>query len=276
MFFNLRSCLLLLLPLLLLPRPAAAIQGDTAQYKLGLIIGNEKSSRLDGDILTVTTDAFVASRRFVMAERTQLDAVFSELDLQSFLEQGSADLSRILGLDMLGIVEYTIEKSRNPQGGRFDAFYIQVRLIDVETGSILTVLTSDRDDILLAPSTPRKAAELLFHNIRAAYPPVGYVIKIEAGELVVDLGSEVGVQEGDLLEVVREGEQIIHPVTGKPMPAEQIPIGELKVTATTAQMSTCKLKSENAPIELGDRVRLVGRDSKWRQMTGKVLKIFGG
>jgi Curli production assembly/transport component CsgG len=262
-----RRSSLLLLPILLLPAVHAAAQGDRAQYKLGLVIGNEEKSRLDGDILTLSTEAFVLSRRFSVVERSQLDAVFTEKDLQGFLGGGNNDLSTVLGLDLLGIVEYTTEMAPSPQGGQHQVFYITVRLVNVTTGEILTTVSTRREGAP-APATPRAAGDLLFANIRAAFPPMGYVVKIDGDKLTVDLGEALGLRQGDFLEVVREGEQIIHPVTGLPLPAEQVVIATLRVVATSQQLSSCKLKSGDKGIDLGDRVRFKDQESYSQRVLG--------
>lgn len=276
----------LLIVLLLLPAVQAAAQSDRAQYKIGLVIGNEERSRLDGDILTLSTEAFVLSRRFSVIERSQLDAVFTEKDLQGFLGSGNNDLSTVLGLDLLGIVEYTTEMAPSAQGGQHQVFYITVRLVNVTTGEILTTISTKREGAA-APATPREAGDLLFANIRAAFPPMGYVVKIDGDKLTVDLGESLGLRKGDFLEVVREGEQIIHPVTGLPLPAEQVVIATLRVVATSQQLSTCKLKSGDKGVDLGDRVRFKDEESysqrvldaafpglAGRGLLGRALSIF--
>lgn len=269
-----RRALLALTLMLLLPAPGVWAQDGKSDYKLGLIVGNEERSRLDGDILTVSTDAFVRSRRFSVIERSQLDAVFTETDLQSFLGRGQADLSEILGLDLLGLVEYTTERSTGPAAGGGEAIFIKVRLVDVVTGEVLVTVSSERSAVMAATS-PRVAGERLYESIRAAFPPMGYIIKAAGDErFVVDLGTELGVADGDVLEVVREGDQLIHPVTGKPMPAEQITIGTLKVTEARNSMAHCKLKGADGDIQVGDRVRFSPKSTLGLRWTKKVLSRF--
>lgn len=267
----------LCLPLVLLlspTPPAAADEAETddrdGRFKLGLVIGNEKRSRTDGDVLNAATEAFVASRRFVVAERHELDAVFTEKDLQDFLGKGDSDLSRILGLDYLGIVNYYNERQRVASGGSRDVVIIEVRLVDADTGEITTTISSDRADTLSPPSGVRGAADLLFENIRAAFPPMGFIVRLQGEEITVDMGSQLGLQEGDRLEVVRDGERIIHPVTGRALPAEQIVIGKLKVIDVEPHMATCRLKDAEEEIGLGDRVRLEAGESGWRKHLGRI------
>jgi hypothetical protein len=267
--------LLALLLLVTLGTPAAS-QGEKARFKLGLLIGSKDDRRLDGDVLSAATEAFVSSRRFIMIERSQLDAVFTEKDLQEFLGKGNSALSDVLGLDLLGLVGYSSENSRLPGGASQPLFVIEVRLVDVKTGQILTTISSERPDLLRPPATPREAGRHLFQSVREAFPPFGFVIRVSGAEVVVDLGSEAGLQKGDILEVVREGEQIIHPVTGETLPSELIVIGTLKVVSTSPQLSTCRVKSGEASPQLGNPVRLKEQNSLLKRWIGKGREIIGG
>ncbi|HEY2293844.1 MAG TPA: hypothetical protein VGM86_24330 [Thermoanaerobaculia bacterium] len=254
------------LPVILLCLAAAlpaSAQVEKSHYKLGLI-SNEKNKghetdkerRYREDVLNAATDAFVAARRFTMVERNQLNAVFTEKSLQEFIGgQVNNKLSDVLGLDLVGVVDYTVDTTRSPKGEPVVKCIIDVRLIDVKTASLLATVTSNRPSLLLPSSTPREAGELLYRGIREAFPPVGYVVSVNGKEVVVDLGSEAGLQDGDTLEIVVEGEQIVHPVTGKVLSAPMKVIGELKVVTASPQISTCKIKSKGE-VRVASIVRL--------------------
>ncbi|HWM92184.1 MAG TPA: CsgG/HfaB family protein [Thermoanaerobaculia bacterium] len=242
---------------------------EKSVYKLGLISGekdnrreSEKERRFREDVLNAATDAFVAARRFTMVERKQLDAIFTEKSLQEFIGgQVNNKLTDVLGLDLVGIIGYTVSTSKSPQGEPVTKCIIDVRLVDVKSASILATITSDRASLILPSSTPREAGKLLYKSIRDAFPPLGYVVSIKGKEVIVDLGTEVGLKDGDTLEIVQEGEQIIHPVTGQVLSAPMKVIGELKVVTASAQISTCKLKSKEEP-PLASLVRLKGSTSR--------------
>jgi hypothetical protein len=276
MFLKLSPLPVLLLLCLASALPASA-QVEKGRYKLGLISNeknknheSDKERRFREDVLNAATDAFVAARRFSMAERNQLDAIFTEKSLQEFIGgQVNNKLSDVLGLDLVGVVGYTVDTSKSPKGEPRTKCIIDVRLIDVKSASILATVTSDDPDrpssLLLPSSTPREAGELLYQSIREAFPPLGYVVSVDGKEAVVDLGSEAGLKDGDTLEVVAEGEQIIHPVTGKVLSAPMKVIGELKVVTASPQISTCKIKSKGE-VRPANLVRLKGTKSiftKW-------------
>lgn len=263
------SPLLVVLLLFVHTLPGRA-QVEKSIFKLGLISQekeeaqkreSERDRRLRIDILNAATDAFVATRRFTMVERNQLDAIFTEKSLQEFIGgQVNNKLSDVLGLDLVGIVGYTIENSKNTQGQMVTKCIIDVRLIDVKTASILATLSSERPT-LMPISTPREAGESLYKNVRETFPPIGYVVSVNGKEIIVDLGTEAGLKDGDILEIVKEGEMIIHPATGKVLSAPMKVVGELKVVTASPQISTCKLKSKESPA-IASLVRLHKTDTR--------------
>lgn len=275
----LKVCPLLAVLLLLANAFPSLAQVEKSLYKLGLISGekedkyeNEKERRYREEVLNAATDAFVATRRFTMVERRQLDAIFTEKSLQEFIGgQVNNKLSDVLGLDLVGVVDYTFSTAKSPQGTPVTKCLIDVRLIDVKTASILATVTSDRPDLalLLPSSIPREAGQILYRSIRDAFPPLGYVVSVNGKEIVVDLGSEAGLKDGDTLEIVQEGEQIIHPVNGKVLSAPMRVIGELKVATASPQVSICKLKSKEVP-PLASLVRLKGSKSRILEWTARI------
>ena len=263
---------LIVLILFSVAAPAAAEVGEKTAYKLGLVMGESKDRSVEVDVLNLTTAAFVQARRFKMVERSQLNAVFTEKDLQGFLGKGNKKLSDVLGLDFLGIVGYTME-DRQSGGVHRRVVTLDVRLADVKTGAIVGVISSERDSFT-PPTTVREASHQLFQSIREAFPPFGYVVKSNGEAVVVDLGADAGLKKGDTLEIVREGEQIIHPVTNELLPAELLVVGELKVESASPGLSNCKLKSRKGEAPLGSVVRLKANDSRWKNVLGKTRDVI--
>jgi hypothetical protein len=261
------ACTIFSLLLLGVHVPPAAAQIEKGRYKLGLFLDKRGNSQ-DGDVLNAATDAFIAAHRFSMVARSQLDAVLTEKDLQAFLGgQANDKLTDLLGLDLLGIVGYTVEPSPRSQGKYAPTWIIDVRLVDVKTVLLLTTVTSNRPSLLSPVSTtPREAGRLLYQSIREAFPPLGYVVHVNDREVIIDLGSGAGLREGDVLEVLQEGKQFIHPVTGKLLTAPMEVIGKLKVLTTSPQSSACKIKAAKGAIRDANLVRLKGNSSlivKW-------------
>jgi Curli production assembly/transport component CsgG len=263
---------LLAVLLLLANATPGMAQVEKSLYKLGLISEEKakasestKERRYRADVLNAATDAFVATRRFTMVERKQLDAILTEKSLQDFIGgQVNNKLTDLLGLDLVGVVGYTVETPKPPKGSpAVTKCIIDVRLIDVKTASLLATVTSDRPDLamFMPSSNPREAGQILFKSIRDAFPPLGYVVSVNGKEVVVDLGSEAGLKKGDTLELLQEGEQIIHPVTGKVLSAPMRIIGKLKVVTSSPQVSMCKVVKSNGEVPIASLVRLKGSRS---------------
>jgi hypothetical protein len=259
--------------LLAVPHPGVAQQGEKNLYKLGLVLGDEIDRRQDSEALNAVAAAFVAARRFTMVERKQLDAILTEKNLQEFIGgKVNNKLSDLLGLDLVGVVSYRFERSPGEPGPNW---ILEVRLVDVKTATVLATLTSDRPG-LLSPTTPREAGDRLFQAIREAFPPIGHVVQINDEEILVNLGSDAGVKNGDTLEVVVEGEQIPDPATGQLLSGPMRVVGELKVVSTSAQLSYCKQKSRGE-VAIANLVRLHGQSSRmmeWLQKAPRVKDRF--
>jgi hypothetical protein len=276
---------LLLLLLLAAPVPVVA-QGEKPKFKLGLILDDEKSRKsdkekqIDAQVFNAATDAFVASRRFEMVERKQLAAVFTEKSLQDFIGgKVNNKLTDIRDLDLIGVVAHKVETTKTPQGKATTKWIIEARLIDVKTAALVVSLSSDHASrlSLLPPASAGEARPLLTQSIREAFPPMGYIIQINGKDIVVDLGSEVGLKKGDTLEVVQEGEQIIHPKTGQIMAAPLKIIGELKVQSATPQLAICKKASRKGAFKLEGLVRLKGTESvivKWLTKVPRIIEEY--
>ncbi len=254
---------------LVLATPAEA-QVEKPQFKLGLVLGTKENRKLDDEVVAAATEAFVTSRRFTLVERQQLNAVLTEKDLQEFLGgQVNQKLTDVLGLDFIGLVGYSVDRVEALDGRLQVRFILNVRMIDVKTAAVVATLESVRSD-LIQPTNPREAGKALSQTIRESFPPVGYVIQIDGKDVLVDLGIEAGIREGDTLEVVREGERLLHPVYGTEMPAVMKVIGELKVASASPAMATCRAKGGKFDLAVKNLVRLKAKHSAWQDWIQKV------
>ena len=230
-------------------------------YNLGLVSSSFRDQRyrrneLEEQMMAAATRAFLGSRRFNLVEREKLKAIFNEKDLATILQGGDNDLSKIKGVDFLGLLTYASEREKSPNNEYQETYWLEVQLTEVQTGEVVATVSSRRETHLAPATSILIAGDRLLENLRELYPPQGYIVDISPERILIDLGESMGVRKGDRLQVVREGGRIIHPVSGRLMPAEEIIIGTLKVVALTPTMATCRLKSSDSEIQLADRVRL--------------------
>ncbi len=221
------------------------------------------------EIMNVAARAFADSRRFVVIEREKLKAIFTERDLQDFIKGTPGDMSTLETIDMLGIVTYSVEEEKDKSE---KLFFIDVRLVEVKTGRVAANLTSRRVTVL-EPSSPMLAGKNLLGNIREGFPPEGVVLSVEDEVVVIDVGTESGLRKGDKLNVLRDGEVLIHPIDNRPIQGPDVLVGTLEVLEPAAQLSTCRLKKsskEEGPVVVADRVRLVPKFEKAQELGSKI------
>ncbi len=244
---------MLLLPILIFLNTISA--ATAAEFRVGLIMAETYRNQVEDQVLNHTIEAFLKSRRFSMVERDQLDAVIKEKGLQEFIGaltsgDASSGLEKLNGIDMIGLVNYSIEQ--DPET-RVRTYWINVRLVNVETGNIAATVDSRRHG-LDEPTTPYIASGYLFENLRQQFPPEGNIVKVKGSEVIVDLGTDVGIQKGDVLEIIEQGETLFG-IDGRPLVGEETVLGQLKVLRVAVDVSTCKTKG-HAEAAYGAIVRL--------------------
>lgn len=276
--------------------PAAA-QGEKPLFKVGLMPpstkpANPKAAAARTESLNEATEAFATSRRFTVIERQELATIFKEKDLKNFLGKGDNRLADLHGLDFLGIVEPSVITKKMPQrlagklwdkvdpkGNRNEEVQVtnwtlEVRLLDVRTGQVTKIVTSETSSGLMPVPSVRAAGKHLHDAIREAYPPFGEIVRIEGKDVTIDLGESAGLQKKDVFEIVEEGEQLFHPSTGKPMESYLVVIGELKVTELWPNMANGKITSskEGKAIKPGCYVRFKGGGSFWKRTLDRMTR----
>ncbi len=237
------------------------------------------------EILGASAAAFFDSKRFEVIEREQLAKIFDERELSDFINGAPGDLSNLHGVDMLGLVTYSEEMNTSlHQGGAAQRrIFIDVRLTDVKSGQMVGSVNSRRPSVVIEPTTPHLAGRLLLEGIRELFPPQGTVLKVIGEMVVVSLGSSEGLQEGDRLQVISEGE-VLFDENGNALPAIEDVVAELEVVQVSAQLSKCEIKVNKKNkglvlVSVGNRVRLHNKSQGWMKGIEKALplgkKLFG-
>lgn len=225
------------------------------------LVMEESGTGEETEVMNIASEAFIDSRSFELVERARLEQIIIEQELQSFTGSNIQVLGELAGCGYLGLVSYTVEKKRTDLGVTKE-FSVSTRIVDVETGGVLTTIRSEqprwkRMVPKLGKSGAATAAQVMTQAIREEFPVEGYVVKAERGELVVDLGAAAGVGEGDVLAVIRQGESFTHPVTGETLPGEEREVGRLKVVSASETLAVCVPKGKDTTASPGDRVRFM-------------------
>jgi len=103
-------------------------------------------------------------------------------------------------------------------------------------------------------SWPAQAA--VIDEVVEDFTPIsGYVIMEAEGEYLIDLDASKGIAAGDLFSVIKLGEKITHPVTGKVLGTLEEGKGILKVTRLQSGYSFARLLDKSIEIKRGDPIR---------------------
>ena len=89
-------------------------------------------------------------------------------------------------------------------------------------------------------------------------PFEGSVVMVKSGRIIINRGSNFGVQTGQVLEMVTQGEALIDPDTGENLGFDEgETLGKIKVTKVTEKVSYCEVVDGEKEPERGTVVKLV-------------------
>lgn len=251
---------------------AAAGTAEGQKIQLGLVLeqpepNNRNTRQLDVQAINAASDAFLRTRRFHVVERAELAKIFEEKSLKDILGDSDGNsLFETWGMDMIGFVSYKEDRSVGPP-----IWVLTVRLADVSTGEVIDTVDSVRLSAIQPSSLPL-AGDHLGANLRERFPPEGMIVRVlDDKKVVVDMGSGMGIREGDTLQLIQVGEPIIHP-DGHLLPGEEIEVGKLDVRKVSLQTSVCKVRSADVPIEIRQVVRYQGRFANAKRWVPKSVQ----
>ncbi|MHB1049811.1 MAG: CsgG/HfaB family protein [Bacteroidota bacterium] len=207
--------------------------GEAGQYKEA--VTNEMINEL------------VNLRRFKVIERSAIDQIVAEQKMQAsgFVDDKTAvKLGRIAGADALVIGTVT----RNGE-----SLKVSARLVDVETAETIIAQDAATADLALESidRTITNVATMLYNEL-----PIieGDIIKVDADELFIDIGSISGLRKGTKCVVFREGESIKHPISGEILGKKVTRLGEIIVIQVQDKFAAVKPIETEQDIKVGDKV----------------------
>ena len=265
--------------LLLLVISSTVLAEGTPVKKIGVLaLNNDSRYNQFGSIAAETITADLTKlKSCVVVERNELSRVFAEQSLgaKGYISEASVtELGGILGLDYLlmgsadadvvkepGHYYYNKKRNRNDwvEGTTKSTVVLTLKLIDVKNGQIVwsdqTAVTNYSDDISGALS------EAAYDSVRKIYkfiPLQGYIIKSEADQYIIDLGTNHNVTVGDIFEVNSASSTLRHPVTGELIVMKKN-AGEIEVTEVFDSICLAKVKDADdakvkKDIQPGDAV----------------------
>lgn len=219
------------------------------------------------------TTALVNNGRFDVIERRLMQQILEEqkMGVTGLIDPRSASkLGKLLGVKT--VVSGTVQS--------YDGISeINVRLLNVETGSIITAESfKGASTSSLNKLVNDAAAKIVRH-----FPLHGYVVKRADEKVTVDLGTSAGVRAGMQFKVFLEGTPLKHPKTGEVLSVETINKGTLRVTAPRENSSDAVIVTEACPaciksgqlvsaILLEDESDIESSREEVRPVTGKKIE----
>jgi len=188
----------------------------------------------------------VKLRRFRILERNALQKIMKEhsLSVSGVMEEATAiELGKLASADaiILGSVIISAGYSK-----------INARVIDTET--TVTIIAQDsetKNDRLENITEEVKRLAIKIYNDMPLVE--GYVVSVDGEQVYIDLGMEAGIRRGTKVVVFREGNPIIHPVTGEELCKKKIQTGEMIIVQAHDKFSVARILNREEPINAGDR-----------------------
>lgn len=209
--------------------------------------GKGDAAKFKDAVTNKLINELVNSRRFRVIERSAMDKIISEQKVQAsgvVDDKTAVGLGKIAGADALVIGTVSMVDS---------SLEISVRLVDVETAE--TIVAQDANSVNGTQGeidlAVRNVATLVFNEL-----PIieGDIIKVDADELFIDIGSLNGVKRGSKCVVFREGESIKHPISGEILGKKVTRLGEIIVIQVNDKFAAVKPIETEQDIQIGDKV----------------------
>lgn len=214
----------MLLGILVLLWGAGAGATDYHKTKVAVLDFQQQGTFANQDVGKIVAEWFTTSLveagRFEVIERRLMQQILQEQKMGSsgLLDPTSASrIGKLLGVKT--VVTGTVQSYER-------TYELNVRLINVETGAIIT---ADRVRAGSTTSLNDLVAKISARIIRH-FPLEGYVVKRDGESIMVDLGRQAGVRPGFVFAVYLEGAPVRHPKTGEILSIERVPKGLLKIT----------------------------------------------
>ena len=178
--------------------------------------------------------AFVEQQRFNIVTREELETILREQKLSQtdLVDKATAiKIGRLVAAE--GIVMGTVRETR-------DSFEIYARLVNTETSTVM-----EAKDVFGQDKTLPQIQYLtngLALKIKHSFPLVeGMVIRVKENEIYADFGAVENIKMEMKFIVFKQGEPIVHPVTGKVLGSDTEELGVARVVSVFDDMSIGKL-----------------------------------
>jgi len=184
-------------------------------------------------LLGAVSDSLQKNRRLQIVDRSLLEHLLEELKLSSSKLTDPAmalKMGKILSAKVM-ITGSILQEKKD--------WMINLRVIDTETTSVVTVISTLISTSDLKPVI-RNMSEKINSQLAHAYPLQGKIVTVDGKRAIINLGSEIGLQDTAFFEILSES---------------GLPIGSLKITEVQPRQSRALITAATSEIDPGCRIR---------------------
>lgn len=236
------------------------------------------------------TAAIFNTHRFDVIDRQDLQTVMQEQDFGKsgrVTEQSAAKIGRLVGAQYMlftSMNEWTPKrKAAGGIGARKTVAEVAMsfRIVEVASSRVAfarTFRATATDATAGVPGLSMSSKEPVNYAViecinKAAYdiamslkdaPWSGAVVKVAAGVVTINAGSNQGMRPGVVLTALAAGEELIDPETGESLGADTRPIGTLTVVEVKEKYSKASVAQGCKGLKAGDRVEFLAPESGGR------------
>ena len=189
-------------------------------------------------------DAFVNQARFnIVGRESDFEVALRELKLS---QTDLVDKTRALKLGRVvsaeGIITGTVTETAN-------SIEIYARFIDTETTTILAAKdVFEQDKSLSKLQYILKGLALKF---KRSFPLLeGMVVKSEGKKVYIDRGAQNKIKKEMKVIIFREGEPLLHPITGKNLGCDAVELAEARIERVLDNFSVGKVLSSSDAVKI--------------------------
>jgi tetratricopeptide (TPR) repeat protein len=196
-------------------------------------------------------DAFVNQGRFnIVGRERDFEVALRELKLSQtdLVDKTKAlKLGRIVSAE--GIIAGTVTETPN-------SIEIYARFIDTETATILSAKdVFEQDKSLAKLNFILRGLALKFEQ---SFPLLeGRVVKSKGKKVYVDRGSRNKIKKEMKIIIFREGEPILHPITGRNLGRDTLELAEARIESVLDNFSIGKVLNYSAKVEIREKDHII-------------------
>ncbi|MCF7858377.1 MAG: CsgG/HfaB family protein [Candidatus Cloacimonetes bacterium] len=219
--------------------------------RLSVAVLNFESNDAAENLIESVTEKLITQlvnlRRFRVIERSALDKIMQEqkLGMTGFVDEETAvKVGKLAGADVIIMGRINLE---------IGFAKVNARGIDTETSELIVAKEADTGNTNI--ENIEKLVEQVAVGIYNDLPLVeGVVMAVEEEQVILSIGSQVGVRKGTKCVAYKEGKKYYHPTTGEVLGKNVTPLGELIVVQVQEKMSIAKPLGKISNIEIEDKV----------------------